>query len=87
MVALDREIMNLERIKNEYNSRCQHQKVQLTAPALNVTHNIDNKLNFNDLQNNLFDMARQFPHKRMVLTYKTTDEEVIIEMHPVTGAA
>jgi hypothetical protein len=42
---------------------------------------------FDNLKKTILEMAKQFPHRRIVLTYKTEGEETHIEVHPVTGAA
>jgi len=40
-----------------------------------------------EMRKDIFELAKQFPHRRMAITYKTVNEELLLEIHPVTGAA
>jgi hypothetical protein len=80
-----KEILNLDEIESEFH-RLESRKLRIGLPSLDK-ETVTEKTTFEDLKRSILDMAANFPHRRVVLTYKTLNEEIIIELHPVTGAA
>jgi hypothetical protein len=77
--------VNLDEIEHDFDSRG-GRHLKIVAPALNLVMEVE-PTNFDKLRTDIFELAKQFPHKRMVLTHKTTEEEILLELHPITGAA
>ena len=61
-------------------------RIRLEVPSLEVEKEVQPS-SFDKLQQEIFQLSRQFPHKRIAVTYKTKGEETHLEIHPVTGAA
>lgn len=87
MVSLNRSqnVLNLDRFKNDYDS-LRGRKFQISVPALHMEKEIQEPT-LDKIQKTIMELSREFPHKRIAMTYKTKDEEVVLELHPVTGAA
>ena len=80
------EILNFSRMEKEFDTTFRDRKVRLEIPSLHVEKTtVANSLD--SIRKDIFEMAKQFPHRRLALTYKTSDEELLLEIHPITGAA
>ena len=78
--------INLESIRKDFKGG---DDVKISAPMLK-DHNVTEvkPVDFNELSNKLFEIAKLFPHKRLAVTYKISEDSSInIEIHPVTSAA
>lgn len=88
MVA-QKEIINVDRLNNFFGrNNGQFDKVRVTSPLL---ENYDRELpvtDFNSLKDNLLEIANNFPHRRVALTFEINENSSLsIEVHPITTTA
>jgi len=83
------EIVNLNRFSEFYGDQQNNiNKVRVVSPALNNFEKQLDVIGFNSLKDEILLAAKQFPHRRIALTYNISEKtNLIIEIHPVTGAA
>jgi len=84
-----KEIVNLDRFSRFYeNQQSSINKVRVISPALNNFEKQIEAMEINNLKDEILLVAQQFPHRRIALTYNISEKTyLIIEIHPVTGAA
>ena len=85
VVIRDKEILNLDSLERDFGS-LKSKRFKLGVPSLDVQKDADSS-NFDALRKDIFEIANQFPHRRITLIYKTINGEIHLELHPVTGAA
>lgn len=88
MVA-QKEIINVDRLNTFFvRKNGQFNRVRVTSPLL---ENYDEELpvtDFNSLKDDLLEISKKFPHRRVALTYKINENSSLsIEVHPITTTA
>jgi len=78
-------MLNIDRLESDFLS-FRGKRIRLEVPSLEVEKEVT-PTSFDKLREDIFQLSKQFPHKRMALTYKTNGEEIHLEIHPITGAA
>ena len=84
MVALQK-VLNIDKLENDFDS-FRNKRFKIEVPALHIEKQIE-LTNFDKLRKDIFELSKQFPHRRVALTYKNDGETIFLEIHPITGAA
>jgi hypothetical protein len=85
MVAA-REILNFQNVEKQFQRRDRNKPVRIHSDMLEIDEVI-HSMSFDSLKKDLLEMAEKFPYRRVALTCRRDNEEFILEIHPVTGAA
>lgn len=80
-----KQIVNEEDLQENFDS-FRDRRIKLEIPALEVEKEVTLDT-FDKLRSDIFELSKRFPHSRIAVTYKTFNEEVRLEIHPITGAA
>lgn len=83
---VNRELLNVNQVRDQFKSRDRSTPVRIHSSILNLDEIIQPS-NFDELRLDLMNIAKRFPHRRVALTCRTSKEEFILDLHPVTGAA
>jgi len=78
-------VLNIDKLENDFDS-FKNKRFKIEVPALHIERQVE-LTNFDKLRKDIFELSKQFPHRRVALTYKTNGEMILLEIHPVTGAA
>jgi len=81
----DRVIFNIDTVEQDFKT-FMDRPIRLSTP-LNGKESVIDSNSFDSFRNAVTEIAKEFPHKRAILTYKTNNEEILMDLHPVTGAA
>lgn len=87
-MVCERKIVNYDTINRELTKK-RIDFIKISSPALPKNEKIEIKNTDNPslIKSKILEVSKMFPHRKVILSFKTTGQELTIEVHPVTDTA